>query len=76
VFFLTKSADTSAGSPDKESGSGLFGLIPGGNIPGASSENATAPAQPTTASQKKTTGAGLVSNRAVPVVTDTPLNIK
>jgi uncharacterized membrane protein YvbJ len=76
VFFLTKSADTSAGSPDKESGSGLLGLIPGGNILGILSENATAPALLTTASQKKTTGAGLVSNQAVPVVTDTPLNMK
>jgi hypothetical protein len=72
VVFFTKSTDAPAG-PDNESGSGLLGLIPPGIIPGTIPENATAPAQP---AQKKNTGAGLVSNRAVPVVTDTPLKMK
>jgi hypothetical protein len=76
VVFFTKSAGTSAGSPDKESGSGLLGLILSGNIPGAPSENAKDPAQPTTIPQKKSAGPGLITNRAVPVVTDTSLEMK
>jgi hypothetical protein len=76
VFFLTKHADTSAGNQDQESGPGLSGLIPSGNILGATAENANAPSQPTTNPQKKTARAGLVSNQAVPIVTDTPLKMK
>jgi uncharacterized membrane protein YvbJ len=76
VIFFTNSEGAPSGSPDKESGPDLLGLIPSGNILGIIPENATAPAQLTTIPQKKNAGAGVVSNRAVPVVTDTSLKMK
>lgn len=75
VVFFTKSVGTSSGGPDTESGSGLLGLIPTGDILGAMMGNATAP-DPARILPNKNAGAGLVTNRAASVVIDTPLITK
>lgn len=75
VFFFTKNPGTSAGSPDNNTGSGLLGLIPTGDILGALLGNGTAP-DLGKIFPNKNAGAGLVTNQAVSVVIDTPLKIK
>lgn len=75
VIFFTKNPGTSAGNPDNNTGSGLPGFIPTGDILGAILGNATAP-EPLKILPNMNAGAGLVTNRAASVVIDTPLNIK
>jgi hypothetical protein len=75
VFFFTKNPGTSAGSPDNNTGSGVLGLIPMGDILGAMVGTATAP-DLAKILPNKNAGAGLATNRAASVVIDTPLKIK